>query len=904
MPSSAREDPADWLRGELREHELERRRAGCAPDDPEAVPELSRYEARERLGEGVTAVVYRAWDRELGRTVALKVLREAASLSALARERFRREAQSAGGLTHPNLVAVYDVGEERGRPFLVMELVEGRPLVRLLEAEGLAAAAAVALVEKAARGVAAAHAKGVVHRDLKPANILVTPAGEPKVGDFGVAYLVDSTLELTRTGTLLGTPLYMAPEQVEARPAEISPRTDVYALGAILYEAVAGRPPHTGASLAELFGRIAREDPVAPRKLDPGLPRDLETIILKALEKDPARRYADAGDLADDLGRHLAGEPVRARPAGAVGKLRRRVMKNPAGYALAAATLLALAAAGAVWTRYRAERDVAVGTLRDTARVSVGSALELRRKGANAEMKRLLPAIERAYRGAVERAPEMAEVDYLMGRMYRALMEDGKALERQESALRKDPEHAPALYERAVLLSKRYGSELRAAVEAHRALVGGPGPAGASTPSLEEVERGRPGLADLRGRILRDCDTLERLLKAGPRAAAAATITEANLLAARGILAYHRRAYAEARAALEEAVKMDPGMEEAWETLARSAHAQAGTAATPEEKQVKWLAALADYTAGTSHDRGYLAHYLGLSEVLIERGLTRGSSRGGSPLPDYAAAEEALTAALGLEGDSAEAGLRRGMVRLHRGIHRMSRGEDPLPDYAGAEEDFSRAERTGRDSPDLWVWWGYLRTHRGVHLMRLDKDPMGEYARAARDLTEALRLDPDHVRAWRYRSYVWTKCAFYRELRNEDAFGDYARAEEDLLEALKRSPESLEAWKSLAEVRSRRAMQRIKRGENPLPDFTAAEAALSRAIALSGTDGVSWAGRGNAILERARARERAGDRAGAKADYASAVRDFLEAIRLKPDDEPKLDDRLEEARRKAAAGDP
>jgi tRNA A-37 threonylcarbamoyl transferase component Bud32 len=303
-------------------------------------PSVSRFEVVSTLGQGATAIVYRARDRVLNRTVAVKALREGTGLSDIARERFRREARAAAGLAHPNVVTVFDAGEEDGKPFLVMELIEGRPFGELIREPNADRTTLLALLEKAARGVAAAHEKGIVHRDLKPANILVAAGGEPKVGDFGLAHVLDTKSELTRTGTALGTPLYMAPEQVEGRPDEITARTDVYALGAILYEILAGHTPHAGETLAELYRRIVRDDPAPP-----GGPRDAEVIAMKALEKEPARRYADAKEFADDLKRHLSGEPILARPVGAWGRWARRIRRNPLGYGLGAAAAAGLLAA-------------------------------------------------------------------------------------------------------------------------------------------------------------------------------------------------------------------------------------------------------------------------------------------------------------------------------------------------------------------------------------------------------------------------------------------------------------------------------------------------------------------------------------------------------------------------------
>ncbi|HVR87777.1 MAG TPA: serine/threonine-protein kinase, partial [Planctomycetota bacterium] len=239
---------------------------------PPGVPQLSRYDVREKLGEGATAIVYRGLDRELKRPVAVKVLRDAVGLSQVARERFHREAEAAAGMAHPNVLQVYDAGDAAGQLYIVMELIEGRPLSEILGSRELAQGQLVRLLEKVARGVAAAHEKGIVHRDLKPANILVSASGEPKVGDFGLAHLPETSTTLTRTGATLGTPLYMSPEQVEGRSKDISARTDVYALGAILYELLAARPPFQAPQPLETMLLVVSQDAVPPRSFQPSLP--------------------------------------------------------------------------------------------------------------------------------------------------------------------------------------------------------------------------------------------------------------------------------------------------------------------------------------------------------------------------------------------------------------------------------------------------------------------------------------------------------------------------------------------------------------------------------------------------------------------------------------------------------
>jgi len=282
----------------LREHEQER---GVG----------ARYEKLEKLGAGGMAVVHRALDRKLGREVALKELREELGVSAEGLARFRREAEAVARLAHPNVVSFFDLVEEGAHVFLVMELVKGEPLSHLLAARRLDTRGVVLLLEKVARGVQHAHENGVLHRDLKPGNILVAPSGEPKVADFGLARLAGERT-LTATGEILGTPAYMPPEQ--ARGETVSERADVYSLGAILYEALTGRPPFVADSMAALLQKVLNEEPTSPRLLNAKVHVDLETIALRCLAREPERRYASAGLVADELARFLRGEPIVARP--------------------------------------------------------------------------------------------------------------------------------------------------------------------------------------------------------------------------------------------------------------------------------------------------------------------------------------------------------------------------------------------------------------------------------------------------------------------------------------------------------------------------------------------------------------------------------------------------------------
>jgi serine/threonine-protein kinase len=322
------------------------------PSDPidTPLPELPGYAVESVLGRGGMGVVYRARHLRLNRSVALKMLLAGPFALPAERERFRREAEAVARLRHANIVQVYDSGELDGRPYFTMEFVEGGTLARKLAGTPLPVRDAAELMAPLADAVAAAHAAGIIHRDLKPGNVLLTGDGVGKIADFGLARRVGDA-ELTLTGVALGTPSYMAPCQAAGKSTEIGTATDVYALGAILYECLTGRPPFRGESPAATIQQVLHADPVPPAQLNHGVPRDLETICLKCLEKDPLRRYASAAALADDLRRFLRGDAIAARPAGRLVRTRKWVRRHPTQIAILAGTaLLALVlAGGGVW---------------------------------------------------------------------------------------------------------------------------------------------------------------------------------------------------------------------------------------------------------------------------------------------------------------------------------------------------------------------------------------------------------------------------------------------------------------------------------------------------------------------------------------------------------------------------
>lgn len=307
---------------------------------PGMQPGIPGYEILGELGRGGMGVVYRARQLGLNRTVALKMVLAEGHAGPAALARFRAEAQTIARLQHPNIVQVYEVGEHDGRPYFSLELVQGGNLAENLAGTPLPAREAAELAERLARAIHAAHQAGIIHRDLKPSNVLLTRDGQPKITDFGLAKQADGQSDLTRTGAVLGTPSYMAPEQASGRTGEIGPAADTYALGATLYELLTGRPPFKGVSPMDTMLQVLNDEPVPPSRLNPKVPRDLETICLKCLHKEIGKRYGSAAELADDLQRFLQGEPIRARPVGRSERLWRWCRRNPAVAALAAALIV------------------------------------------------------------------------------------------------------------------------------------------------------------------------------------------------------------------------------------------------------------------------------------------------------------------------------------------------------------------------------------------------------------------------------------------------------------------------------------------------------------------------------------------------------------------------------------
>jgi WD40 repeat protein len=373
----------------------------------------------EEVGHGGMGIIYRARDLKLNRVVALKVLLAGQFASEREVKRFKIEAEAAARLDHANIVPIYEFGELEGRPFLSMRFVDGENLAQRLHGMPMEAKPAAQLMSKLARAIHYAHQRGILHRDLKPANVLLDSAGQPHVTDFGLAKCLDSNDGLTLSGATLGSPNYMSPEQASGNPDQLTTAADIYSLGAMLYELLTGRPPFRAATPLETIRKVVDESPTAPHLVYKFAERELETICLKCMEKEPGRRYGSADALAEDLERWLRREPVQARPIGTLRRLSKWTQRKPRAAALLLVCVLAILA-------------FLVGQTVMSVRLSRANT---RVKVANAELSHSLSEMRWRQVDDALKAGETGEAIAQLGRFLRQNPNDGTAAARLLSQL-------------------------------------------------------------------------------------------------------------------------------------------------------------------------------------------------------------------------------------------------------------------------------------------------------------------------------------------------------------------------------------------------------------------------------------------------------------------------------------
>jgi len=862
-----------------------------------------RYEIIDELGRGGMAVVYRARDRRLGREVALKVMRREFASSAATVVRMLREARAIAAIDHPNIVRLHDVSEDPQAPYLVMELLRGRTLDARLPDAAWSLRDRVALLEKVARAVEAAHALGIVHRDLKPGNIMIEESGRPVVMDFGLAHVAGGAeAALTRTGAVIGTPQYMAPEQVRGEPGEIDARTDVYALGAILYEVIAGRTPFRG-TVAETYQKILTEDPAPPRRLNPRVPADLEVVCLRALAKEKGDRYAGAGAFAADLARYLAGEAVDARPISVWTRVGRRAMRRKG--ALAGGLLLLALAAGTVALLGALQRKEAalgdaqrrlVENLRTNCEASLDAALVLRRAGDLAGMRKYAERVDALCASVSAELPGLADPHYWRGRMLRARMRNDEALAAQEEALRRSPEHREARYERSLLRLRRYQARVIELGQRWRRREG------------ERLREARTReLPALPGRLAIEDAEARRL-----RSLAEADLRGLETPVARALIAWLAGDVPQAQRLFEAAARETPLVEEPWEWLARIAIDSGDL-----DGAVRW------YTGGLEQDRGYRPHLLGRGQAWGTIGDLRGWSGGdfaeaygravddytktfdGDPTDDLPLVYRAgtlmnwavmgsysgddpsdrcrraladLDTAIHLRKDRELSWAMRGHLRNSMAVHAKSTGHDPTEMLEAAAADFAEALRLDPDGEDGWLGLGSTHTNTGTWRQAIGLDPSQAFTAAVADFEKALRLNPTREILWVHCATARLNWALVRRRRGEDASAEFAAALHECTEALRLSPGDSNTLRVRGMVHLNRAM--LQPLDDPADDLRRAIEDFSEVLQRVPKWDECWMLRGGAHAHFAHHAQNGGR--DPAAHYEAALKDYGEALRLNP----------------------
>ncbi|MBV8878953.1 MAG: serine/threonine protein kinase [Planctomycetaceae bacterium] len=846
-----------------------------------------------RLGQGGIGEVWKAWDSRLGRWVALKLPMATPDQEGAA-ERFSREALAAARLTHSNIVSIHRVAEENGRCFIVMQYVEG-PTLR---ASKLDSRKAIQVLRDVALAVHYAHEQGVIHRDLKPGNIVIGLEGRPFVLDFGLAHLQQAGRVQSREGLVAGTAAYMSPEQARGESAARERATDVYSLGATLYEVVTGQPPFDGASFADILEKVLHREPKPPRSIVPTLSLDVETVILKAMDKDPKRRYATAKEFADELDRCLRDEPVLARRTAFSRRMRVGMRQNPWLGWVGAGLVLAVVGAGA-WRSVsesnaaaaaRRERDREIKSAADLARLSIDAMLTLRRAGANEGMKEFLARIEEAHAAARAKDLMTAELECLLGRAYRVAMMNPKALECQDRALVIAPNYGPALYEQTVLLIQEPVRATRLAQQLPKAVQG----LGESLDALT--------LRGFLGNVL-----------GNPQAA---------------------------RQDLEKVVAADPVRVEAWDYLAQT-HAAAVASLTPPKERVETARqAEAVLTRALKHDRGYAVFWTARAEwrkklagllqdtgqdpaltfqgaeddisqairlqptlgTLVARAEIRTlqaswrASLGGNPEKSYEEAAADLDQAALLKPGDVSVLIGRSFTFRSRADYKTGRGESPLKDLEELEAQIADYSKHGTVPPEAWMNYALTWAAQALYRGGLGEDPTSDFARAEEAFD---KIKEPCAADWKEkRARMRVQRARLRPRQQSDpAMKDIDLALQDLSAQSSIQIPHMQFGITRAMARRTKGTLMIACGQDPTEVFQGARSDLDQVLNSNPVAAEASAERGHLELAWGRYRTKLVDRRGALEHYNCAVQSFEEAIRCNDNLATPLREWLREARR-------
>ncbi len=883
-----------------------------------------RYGLIECLGAGGMGVVWKVHDRELDRVVALKQLRPSAAGDEEAKQRFLREARLAARLRHPNILPVYDVGSDAEGPYLTMQYIDGPTLGdRFHEScEPPRAGAAdagdrlredIGLLTAVCEAVAHAHREGIVHRDLKPGNVLLDVEGRPQVADFGLAKEVYAgavrgdaragrLLDLTVDGQVLGTPAYMPPEQVEGTLEAIGPRSDVWALGVMLYERLTGKLPFGSTADMSTLWRILHEEVRPPGDLDPGVPSDLGAICMKAVQRTLAERYADAGEMAADLGRWLRGEPVRARPPRAMAGVRRWIGRHRAAV-LGGVVAICVAALAVAWGWSAQMRS---HTRTRLAVDRIGRSVEelsdaIRRTPLTPEARAALARQSLEFiQELVQDDPKYGPAYSWRGMLHQALGQGREASEDHDRGCALSPDQAVVWYLRGMHHVDRYAdSRPLPRVDVMPGGIEFESPPAETSRQRELRDRGLSDLAQMMMAADQGTGMSGERLRTARAMVAAHSGTETGFVDAlelleglegsratwlRALSLYHLKRFEEAADAYRRVQELWPEYVPALEQAGNAFYAlgllrrvSKGDVAESFREAIRAFGAAIERApnnlealTGRGNSRKRLAH------EIHERG-DDASDLMREAIVDF-------TRCIELRPDRFEALVNRGIIHAELAGQQAARGQDPTAGVRAALADFDAGLLLEPSH------FGIL-TNRGAALDTLANwetkrggDPRAILRDAIRCYSEAMEKNPHHVIAYNNRGNSYLSLADVERSRGEESAGNYERAIQDLEEALRRSPGYLEAHNNLALAWIGEAKNRGSRGEDLYPSIRAAIATCDRA--LERTRSLPWlySTRASAYHLLARAQEQSGT--DSSESYRKALEDYASSLNLRPNHAP------------------
>lgn len=887
-------------------------RDSSLPDDVRAAlkenaSHVGKFLLLKKLGKGGSGQVYRAFDLELERIVALKLFSIATDIDV---ERTRVEAQLTAKVNVQGIPKIYETGVDGETHFMAMEFIEGQDISEMK----FPTEQAIRICADAARILEAAHSAGIVHRDVKPSNILLDAIGKVWMTDFGIAKSVQASKTHTTTGTVVGTPFFMSPEQARGENSSIDHRSDIFSLGSTLYFMVTYRFPFDGTNPMEIIEKVIVDYPSTPSSFNKAISREIDAVIFKAMEKERWRRYQRASEFAEDLERLLAREPVRALPVGFVGATIRRFQRHKRILmSVVAAAVLIMAAFGFAYSEYskRKEASAASESLINAVLADLGAAYDeaLAQRHAGKKYEELAQIPKRVLGSSVFREVNAmgvrdCRINFATGRLYKIVGDEEKAIAEQKQALEIDPEFVKAHYELGLYLYKNYEREIdRARIEwtqresekqtvptehelendACRQL---------KSAALAHFQKGEPKdmcdafVASLSSNhpaalekfrsiqsgdksneeatlfLVKNHKRLEEFDKALQILAEAFGADRGNtdfLLEAAGIhLNFGIRKFysggdaeSEWRLAIDSAAKaasLNEMLDDAWIIRGKS-HSAIGVLKKNSGKDPTedFLKAIDCYDSALKMKKDSVTALTGRGVAHMNLAVSM-QSVGKSPREESELALKDFGRALDIDSKNASAHISRGTVFMNRGTYTMNKGGDPTPDFAGAIEEFNRAIAINANDYEVWLRRGVTYTNSGVYAMRSGKDGVSSFSLAVEDFNRAVDLNPSGFDAWQSRGSVYGSIGLQKAVKGVDPTADYEAAIQNLGKALQLKPNSYEALVNRGVVHTNLAIFRQSSGKNPVDDYKHAAADYEQAVKINPASYESWMHLGNSYF--------------------------------------------------------